>query len=93
MRYLTYDPAVVRHWAEERGATPAVSDDGLLMVALPDLEYTASTEISWEEFAGMFTAEKLAFIYDETPGSNFWVIGPEWEIHPFLEEAIPEHVP
>lgn len=93
MRYLTFDPAEVRRWAENRGATPAVTEDGLLILAMPDLEYTTSTELTWEEFAGMFTAEGVAFVYDEVPGSDFWIIGPEPEVRPFVKEAIPEHVP
>jgi len=93
MRYLTHDPSVVRRWAEKRGARPALSDDGLLQLAMPDHEYTAANRLTWEEFAGHFTAENLAFVYDEVPGSDFWAIGPEHEVRPFVEEAIPEHVP
>lgn len=93
MRYLTHDPAEVRRWAEARGARPAISDDGFLQLAMPDHEYTAERRLSWEEFAGHFTAERLAFVYDEVRGSDFWAIGPEAEVRPFVEEAIPEHVP
>lgn len=93
MRYLTHDPSVVRRWAEKRGARPAISDDGLLQLAMPDREYTAEGKLTWEEFAGIFSAEGLAFVYDEVPGSDFWAIGPEPEVRPFVAEAIPEHVP
>jgi len=93
MRYLTHDPGVARRWAEERSARPALTDDGMLVLVMPDREYTAEGRLTWEEFAGLFTAEHLAFVYDEVPGSDFWAIGPEVEVRPFAEEAIPEHVP
>lgn len=93
MRYLTHDPSVVRRWAEERSALPAITEDGLLILAMPDREYTTANKLSWEEFAGLFTAENLAFVYDEVSGSDFWAIGSEDEVRPFTREAIPEHVP
>lgn len=93
MRNLSRDPSVVRRWAEARNARPGISDDGLLQLVMPDHEYTSERLLSWEEFAGIFTAEGLAFVYDEVPGSDFWAIGPEAEVRPFAEEAIPTHVP
>jgi hypothetical protein len=93
MRMLTHDPRVVRWWAESRGAKPAMDDEGALMLALPDHEYTAESRIGWPQFERLFVNRGLAFVHEDVPGSNFWVIAADEDAWPFVEEAIPSHVP
>ncbi len=93
MRLLTHDPRVVRHWAESRGAKPAMDDEGALMLALADHEYTAESPIGWPDFMRMFANRGLAFVYEDREASNFWLIAADEDAWPFVEEAIPAHVP
>lgn len=93
MRMLTHDPRIVRLWATVRQAKPAMDDEGALLLALPDHEYTAEVPIGWPEFDRLFTGRGLAFVYEDRARSNFWLIAPDEEAWPFVEEAIPAHVP
>lgn len=93
MRMLTHDPAVVRLWAESRDAKPCMDDEGALMLALPDHEYTAEARITWPQFMRLFVGRGLAFVHEDRPGSNFWLIAADEDAWPFVEEAIPSHVP
>jgi hypothetical protein len=93
MRLLTHDPRVVRLWAESRHAKPAMDDEGALLLALPDHEYTVESVIGWPQFERLFAHRGLAFVYEDRPGSNFWLIAADEDAWPFVEEAIPAHVP
>jgi hypothetical protein len=93
MRHLSGDPNDARRWAEARHARPSVTDEGELELALPDREFSAGEPVSWEEFAGIFTAEQLFFVWDDVPGSDFFAIGPEQRVRHFAEEALPEQPP
>lgn len=89
MRMLTTDPAEVRRWADSRDARPGLTESGELVIRMPG-EEDRGPVLRWDEFAGHFTAERMAFVYDELPGSHFWVIGREAEVRQFAEEPVPE---
>lgn len=90
MRHLSGDPGDARRWAEARNARPFVTAEGELELAMPDREYGAGEPMSWDEFAGIFTAERLVFVYDDVPGSDFFAIGPAESVRHFAETAVPE---
>jgi hypothetical protein len=89
MRMLTTDPAEVRQWADGRGARPGLTESGDLVLWMPG-EADRGPVLRWDEFAGHFTAEHMAFVFDDMPGSGFWVIGREDEVRQFAEEPVPE---
>lgn len=75
----TTDHAVIRKWAEQRGAKPASvkgtggDDVGVLRLMFPG--YSAERgqslrEISWDEFFRKFDQNFLAFIYQEKTRSG-----------------------
>lgn len=89
MRMLTTDPAEVRRWADDRGARPGITEAGDLVLWMRG-EEDRGPVLRWDEFAGHFTAERMAFVYEELPGSSFWIIGREADVRQFAEEPVPE---
>ena len=73
---ISSDHAVIRKWAEERGAKPASvkgtggNEIGVIRLMFPGFGAGRSQslkEISWEDFFKRFDENNLAFIYqDET---------------------------
>ncbi len=74
VRFVSVDPSFVRRWAHRRGLAPHLSSRGGI-VLIPRGAHPAAS-ISWEEFAGVFTVEALAFSYDDGAGDERWSIGP-----------------
>jgi hypothetical protein len=71
---ITTDHAVIKKWAENRGARPASvkgtggNDIGVLRLMFPGFSANRSQslkEISWDEFFRKFDENNLAFIYQE----------------------------
>jgi hypothetical protein len=79
----TSDHEVIRNWAEERGAKPAVvrgtggkGDIGMLRLDFPGYGGEESLEhISWDDWFSKFEERKLALVYQDETGkgvkSNF----------------------
>jgi hypothetical protein len=76
---ITTDHAVIRKWAEQRGAKPASvkgtggDDIGVLRLMFPGYSAERSQslrEISWDEFFRKFDENSLAFIYQEKTRSG-----------------------
>jgi hypothetical protein len=72
---VTFDPEVIRKWAEERGAQPSCvrgtggeGDLGMLRLDFPGYSGEESLEhISWDEWFKKFEERQLALVYqDET---------------------------
>lgn len=65
----TQDHAIIRAWAEARGACPATILPRDRDKAIPRLEFRATDEnladASWEPFFRAFDQHKLAFHYQE----------------------------
>jgi hypothetical protein len=70
---ITFDPEVIRKWAEERGARPACvrgtggeGDIGMLRLDFPGYSGEESLEhISWEDWFRKFEERKLALVYQD----------------------------
>jgi len=70
----TTDHEEIRHWAEDRGGSPAVvasthgeDETGILRIDMPGNAGEGSLEhISWEEWFEKFDHEDLAFVYQQT---------------------------
>ncbi len=88
MRRFTTSPSEVRRWAEAHDARPALTPGGELALALPghgrDFE-----RITWDEFAGFFTADHLAFVYEDDATSDFFLLGDQADCRHFAEMAVP----
>jgi hypothetical protein len=76
---ITTDHAVIKKWAEDRGAKPATvkgtgdKDIGVLRLTFPGYGTGRSQslrEISWDEFFNKFDDNKLAFIYQNETSSG-----------------------
>jgi hypothetical protein len=73
--YTTTDHDVIRTWAEQRGARPAVVErtedadgSGVLRLEFPDAPGGSSPdldEVDWDQFFRVFDDRKLAFVYQE----------------------------
>lgn len=68
----TIDHAVIRRWAEQRGAQPAlVKGDSLgtevsgLRLGLPNFKGIWLSPISWDEFFLRFEERELEFLYQD----------------------------
>jgi len=68
LRFISQDPHFVRRWATARGLAPFVGPGGAIELAAPGGP-DGATPLSWEEFAGFFTAEALALAYDGPAGT------------------------
>ncbi|WP_280276445.1 hypothetical protein [Nocardia wallacei] len=69
---VTTEPAVIRSWAEHRGARPAVaSDPGRpegpepLRINFPGYREDGLREVSWDEWFRLFDDRELAFVFRE----------------------------
>jgi len=71
LRFISQDPHFVRRWAIARGLVPIVGPGGAIELAAPG-RMDGATPLSWEEFAGFFTAEALALAFDG--GAGTWSI-------------------
>jgi hypothetical protein len=77
VRKYTRDHELIRAWAEERGGIPArVRGAGLrrdaamvLRIAFGPLPPTWEP-IDWDAFLAAFDEARLAFLYEESPGSR-----------------------
>lgn len=77
MGETTTDHAVIRKWAEARGAKPARvkgtgggDDAGLLRLDFGEPEENLEP-IEWDEFFETFDSSGLALVYDDAPDSRF----------------------
>ena len=73
MRFISHDPHFVRRWAQARGLVPIVRPGGTLALTLPE-QAGDGPALSWEEFAGLFTIERLALAYDGSTTPIAWSI-------------------
>ena len=77
MGETTTDHAVIRKWAEARGAQPARvkgtggKDDAGLLRLDPGQREDNLEAIDWDEFFETFDASGLALVYDDAPDSRF----------------------
>jgi hypothetical protein len=72
---VTTDHEVIRRWAEDRGAKPAVvrstgrgNDPGILRLEFPGAPNAQDEnlgEISWDEWLKKFDAAELALLYED----------------------------
>ncbi len=70
MRRYTRDHEAIRAWAEERGGSPArVRGAGVLRIAFGELPPTWEP-LDWPAFFAAFDAGRLAFFYEDAPGSR-----------------------
>jgi hypothetical protein len=70
VRKYTRDRAVIRRWAEERGAIPArVRGAGIPRFAFGELPPNWEAR-SWDEFLDDLAAADLVFFYEESAGSR-----------------------
>ncbi len=69
-RKYTRDHQLIRSWAEERGGRPArVRGAGVLRIAFGPLAPNWEP-LDWQTFFAAFDESKLAFLYEESPGSR-----------------------
>jgi len=68
-RYTRY-PELIRGWVEERGGQPArVRGTDVLRIAFGALAPNWET-VDWADFLAQIEQGRLAFMYEETPGSR-----------------------
>lgn len=68
----TQNPEVIKHWAEERGGTPATVPGtehgdhlGVLRINFPGYGGQKLQEVSWEQWMQTFKDRKLVFLFQE----------------------------
>jgi len=71
LRFISHDPHFVRRWALARGLVPILGPGGALALS-PAGQTGDVSPLSWEEFAGLFTVERLVLAYDGTTGPGAW---------------------
>lgn len=70
MRQYTRDHAVIQHWVEARGGTPArVRGTDVPRIAFAALPPNWEA-LSWPELFELLERERLAFMYEDSPGSR-----------------------
>ena len=70
MRRYTRDPALIRAWIDERGGTPArVRGTDVPRIAFGPLPPNWEP-LAWPDLLAYFEDGRLAFMYEENPGSR-----------------------
>jgi hypothetical protein len=75
MLRVTEELIEVRRWAEHRKARPCRRLDGSLAIAFEDAA-PPGLPVGWDEFETTFVLERCVLVYDESPGSHRYFVGP-----------------